>query len=791
MYKKKWQNLRKLDNNSYELEPEAIKRIQCPSKVNFSHIAFDWTEEHFIASDTAGYLYYIDLMNNCPSYQKLGNVGRATFVAFNPINKLEILVGLATADIKILRINADVSQFRLLIAHKVPPVYVSFYKNYCLTSSHKEVIIWCLNSCNKARQLRACPKNFIIKKTSFSNLGHIVVLYYNDTFQVWNFNQLENNVKIDAKIFGIRNIKDFVFTQNGRAMIIVSTQNKIIILNTCNWNLMKTLNLPDNFIGVKYLSLVPSLDSGTISIMACILSSSNLYFFDLNQSCVIDILQVTKPIKKIAVSSAGRYIAYIEKEGHLKLIISEKLFSKKCESLQKLIEPCRPLAHGIYDHLQCVRQSIKHELRLERLILILKEYGEYPGKYRVLIWSTILNLPANKCSYNALANKAASINFTSDILKNYPLASRSKHILLMTTVHCLIQWCPLLVQCSFLPNLVFPFLIIFQKDLLLGFELILTILLNYCQKWFEYHPLPPLNVLGIIENILLQADPSLLNVFCERGITSSEYAWPLLKTGMSEVLSGPEWLILWDNLISCKKPSLLLMSIVAYSICSREIIISSLQAQESIKRYFTKQGHIGAHELLKVAQQLDNNLPLRIHPSHYLRDEVITLPSKGPYPPFMLHDFPKFLTDEISVLELEKLKKKQRIMRQCNQKIIEIAEINRLEHEAKAFMDQINQTRLKEAHKSFKQQLFDANWEIRTEQRPTETYKASCECICDQFHGTLHLNLDTTSDKDIVCSKNGKTKRYFQLQEDVNKLEYEVQSFLSSLRSQKSRVVNS
>lgn len=99
---------------------------------------------------------------------------------------------------------------------------------------------------------------------------------------------------------------------------------------------------------------------------------------------------------------------------------------------------------------------------------------------------------------------------------------------------------------------------------------------------------------------------------------------------------------------------------------------------------------------------------------------------------------------------------------------------------------------LLEAHKCFKQQLFDANWEMRTtEQGPAETYKVSCECICDQFHDTLHLNLDTTSDKDIVCSKNGKTKRYFQLQEDVNKLEYEVQSFLSSLRSQKSRVVNS
>ncbi|OAD55685.1 WD repeat-containing protein 67, partial [Eufriesea mexicana] len=492
---------------------------------------------------------------------------------------------------------------------------------------------------------------------------------------------------------------------------------------------IKTLTLPENFIGVKYLSLVPlPLDGGASSIIACISSSCNLYFFDLNQSCIVNTLQAIKPIKKIAISSSGRYIAYIEKEGHLKLIITEKLFSEKCESLQKIKESHRPLAHGIHDHLQCVKQCIKHELRLKRLILILKEFGEYPEKYRILIWSTILNLPANKSAYNALANKVASINFTSDILKNYSLASRSKQILLMTTVHCLIEWCPLLIQCSFLPNIVFPFLIIFQKDLLLGFELILSIFLNYCQKWFEYHPLPPLNVLGIIENILLQADPFLLNTFCEYGITSSEYAWPLLNTAMSEVLSATEWLILWDHLISFKKPSLLLMCVVAYSICSREIIISSLQTQENIKKYFLKQGHIAAQELLKVAQQLDSDTPLRIHPNHYLR----------------------------------------------------------LKYETKAFMNQIHQMRLNEAEKCFKEYLSDINYELQREVQP-RTNKIEHKHICDQFDDILHLDLDTPSDEDTIHSKNNKTK-YHQLQQDVNNLEFEVQGFLNSLRSQKSKV---
>ncbi|KZC11755.1 WD repeat-containing protein 67 [Dufourea novaeangliae] len=558
-------------------------------------------------------------------------------------------------------------------------------------------------------------------------------------------------------------------------------QNKIVILNTCEWNLLKTFHLPDNIIGVKQLSLVPSpLDGGANNTLVCISSNCSLYIFDLNQACIIHTLQPIKPVKKIVVSITGRYIAIVELEGHLKLMLVEKLFMEKCEPVKKLNEPCRPVAHGIPDHLQCVRQLMKQELHLQRLIPILKEFEEYPEKYRALIWSTILELPGNRSAYCALANKVINVRVTSDLLKDYPLANRSKKIMLMTTMNCLIQWCPLLSQCSFLPHLVFPFLMVFQKDPLLGFELIISILLNYCQKWFEYYPLPPLNVLGIIENILLQADPALLNVFCERGITSSEYAWPLLKTVMSEVLCGPEWLILWDHLISYKNPLLLLTSVVAYSICSREIIISSLHSAERFKRYYSSQGHITAKELLKVAQRLDKETPLRSHPSHYLRNELIPLPTKGPYLPFLLNDFPKFLTDEVSVLELEKLKETERSVREHNHKTMKVAEEKRLKHEAKAFMNQIHQERLNEVERCIKEQLSDVDWRLG---RAT-THKPEMQHV----HDIPEVNIDDSSDEDILDSRNDKSKHYKQLQQNVDKLEYEVHSLLNSIRSQKSRV---
>lgn len=243
-------------------------------------------------------------------------------------------------------------------------------------------------------------------------------------------------------------------------------------------------------------------------------------------------------------------------------------------------------------------------------------------------------------------------------------------------------------------------------------ELTLNILINYCQKWFEYHPLPPLNILGIIENILLRADPQLLNVFCERGITSIEYAWPLLQTTMSEVLSGDEWLILWDHLLSFQTPTLFLMCVIAYSICSRNIIFM-LHRTEDLKHFYRTQGHVRAKELLKIAQNLDQNIPYRLHPNRYLRyynhefififslytiifsfrNKLIQLPEEGPYPPLVLEDYPKFLTEELNISQVPKLQKQKQILQRYKQEVVLTEEI-RLHDAVKAFMEEVHKNRL-------------------------------------------------------------------------------------------------
>jgi len=420
MYNSGWNKLIK-SNNSYKYAPKSnIEKEHCTARLNFIQMSFSHEEEYLIVIDIKGYLHYIELLEDVPCYKILGKIGRPTFLAFNSMCTEEILIGLDTGNIKIWKLHADINEFSLLSGHKLAPIHVSFYKHYCLTSSRNEVIIWDLRSYNKAHQLKVRIQN-AIKKAAFSNVGHIVVLYYNDTMQAWTLKQLHKDIKIDTKILGIRYIKDFIFTRDGRAMIMSGTRN-ISVLNTYDWSLLRKLCLPNNFVEAKQLSVVPCpLDGGANKILAFLSSRCTLQFCDINALTFIEIPISIDRIKKFVISPSGKYIAHIDQEGCLNIMHTDKIILKKYLQPNRLLKPHRVHAHKISDHLQCVRQSMKQELNIKQLMPILKEFGEYPEKYRTLIWSTILKLPINKNAYVALASKVTRGRLALNTLRNLPL----------------------------------------------------------------------------------------------------------------------------------------------------------------------------------------------------------------------------------------------------------------------------------------------------------------------------------------------------------------------------------
>lgn len=89
--------------------------------------------------------------------------------------------------------------------------------------------------------------------------------------------------------------------------------------------------------------------------------------------------------------------------------------------------------------------------------------------------------------------------------------------------------------------LAFPFVKLFQNNQLLAFEMVATLLsecsfspsptppsvmndallpANWCCHWFEYFPNPPINQLGMVENLLAHHDKALLAHFVRHNVTS-------------------------------------------------------------------------------------------------------------------------------------------------------------------------------------------------------------------------------------------------------------------------------
>lgn len=616
----KWKKLEKLGPDYFALSLDKAT-TKCLTRSNFLHICFNETDDKLIAIDTKGVGYSLEYFSTGWSVFRIGIIGQSTFLAYSPIAKSEILVGQSTTDVKILKFTDDsLTQFCLLKGHKVPPTWVSFYKNYSLTASRKEAVIWDLTTGDKIHQLRLESNESSLRKALVSCTGLIAALYENDTIQVWKIEDLKIDTRLPLDDHGLRNAKDFIFAEKGRCLIACGGKRKILMFDTKSWTLSMNIDLPTGSSLPKRLGIFPqTLDTSFTKILLILFDDGKLKLLDLSTSKFIPILdKVFDGVRKFFVSTQGQWIATVQFDGSITINGVNHLLKQQHEvvSTKSPGKLSRVKSHGADEHLQCIRQEVKEELRRERLLPILEEFKEYPERHRPRIWKSLLNLPENRKACLEISEKISDIKM--EILRDFKLADKSKGTLLSSTVDRLVCICPLLGQTYFIPELIFPFLIVFKNDPLAAFEISIMILMNFCRKWFEYHPLPPINVLGIIENILMEVDPELLQFYCEIEVTSTEYAWPLLRTTLSEVLTADEWLVLWDHIFSYGKPSFLLLSVVAYGICLRKIIMKSLTSRDDVEEFFRTPGLVGVRDVIKLAKKLDQNLTRKNHPSRYL-----------------------------------------------------------------------------------------------------------------------------------------------------------------------------
>eukprot|EP00644_Phytophthora_capsici_P014018 jgi/Phyca11/74151/gw1.3.587.1 len=357
------------------------------------------------------------------------------------------------------------------------------------------------------------------------------------------------------------------------------------------------------------------------------------------------------------------------------------------------------------------------EVNRKRLVGSLKCNGMYPKKYRVLVWRFLLRLPKNEEAFRSLVAKGKHPVFVR-LRDQYPLQDGRIARRLHRILSAIVYWCPAFGEVSYLPAVVYPFVKIFRENDLAAFEASISVLLHWCGDFLISLPYPPVFAMSAIENELAGRDPQLYDHFTRYKITSEAFAWSLLKTIFTEVLSEDEWMCLWDHFFTFSDtPQLLYVAVLAYLSYYRTALLAACD-RFSIEQFFHQQNAIDIQKFVQVMMNLREKLDLSEFSA--IEDGAITgstSPNHGPYWPLSsgqypaFAHYPRFVVDfQISernriALEEAELSHKQKILDQIGEEAIKL----KAEHEKwmkeRKFVLEAEERRRKEAIAAEKERI--------------------------------------------------------------------------------------
>ncbi|XP_013421633.1 TBC1 domain family member 31, partial [Lingula anatina] len=481
-------------------------------------------------------------------------------------------------------------------------------------------------------------------------------------------------------------------SRDGRLLVAGGKSRFLHVWTLDTRRLLRIIQLPAKVKSVKEMEFLPDkFDAGSSQVLG-VLSQDGIMRFIHIHTCklLFDLGSVGDRINTMAMSPTGHHVVGVMEDGNLNIYSVQALtaeLNKPPPPLVSVVSSQRKQETGDVTSLsqadltQGKRASrLKRKARLaqgsdvsavdvkpkktsqeqvglpeglnmDKLMAILRGYGEYPAKYRMFLWRSILRLPENHAAYASLVDKGTHPAY-ENIHEKFPIKSRKLLRVLQRTLSALSHWSAIFGEMDYLPLLTFPFVKLFQNNQLVLFEIIATVLVNWCQHWFEFFPNPPINVLGMVENVLAFQDKELLQHFVKYGVTSQIYAWPVLETLFSEVLTKDEWLRLFDNVLS-NHPAFLLMCVVAYCTACRGPLLQCIEFDD-FKYFFHHRNAMDIGDVIKEAYRIQETTPPDVHPERML--DTFQPLTRGQYPVF--NKYPKFIVD-YQVQERERIREEE------------------------------------------------------------------------------------------------------------------------------------
>ncbi|XP_062044026.1 TBC1 domain family member 31 isoform X2 [Lepus europaeus] len=655
-------------HNTSEYHPKALR---------FLNVAFDGSGDSLIAGDHQGNIYVFDLNGN--RFNLVQRTAQAcTALAFNLRRKSEFLVALADYSIKCFdTVTKELVSWMRGHESSVFSISVHASGRYAITTSSDTAQLWDLDTFQRKRKLNI-RQSVGIQKVFFLPLSNTILSCFKDnSIFAWECDTLFCKYQLPAPPESSSILyKVFAVTRDGRILAAGGKSNHLHLWCLEATQLFRIIQMPTKVRAIRHLEFLPdSFDAGSNQVLG-VLSQDGIMRFVNIQTCklLFEIGSLDDGISSSVISPHGRYIASIMENGSLNIYSVQALtqeINKPPPPLVKVIEdlPKNKLSSGdlkmkvtsgrvqrptlkpreskiqtrilkqdLTSNFENKENELSYGLNKKRLQILLKGYGEYPTKYRMFIWRSLLQLPENHTAFSSLLDKGTHVAFLN-LQKKYPIKSRKLLRVLQRTLSALAHWSAIFSDTPYLPLLAFPFVKLFQNNQLICFEVIATLIINWCQHWFEYFPNPPINILSMIENVLAFHDKELLQHFINHDITSQLYAWPLLETVFSEVLTREEWLKLFDNVFS-NHPSFLLMTVVAYNRCSRAPLLNC-NLKDDFEYFFHHRNNLDINVVIREVYHLMETTPSDIHPDSMLA--VFTALTKGQYPVF--NQYPTFIVD--------------------------------------------------------------------------------------------------------------------------------------------------
>ncbi|KAL4161353.1 hypothetical protein PRNP1_001908 [Phytophthora ramorum] len=321
---------------------------------------------------------------------------------------------------------------------------------------------------------------------------------------------------------------------------------------------------------------------------------------------------------------------------------------------------------------------------------------------------------------------------------------------------------------SYLPAVVYPFVKIFRENDLAAFEASVSVMLHWCGDFLVSLPYPPVFAMSAIEKELARRDAQLFDHFTQYQVTSEAFAWSLLKTIFTEVLSEDEWMCLWDHLFTFPDtPQLLFVAVLAYLSYFRTALLAACD-RFSIEQFFHQQNAIDIQKFVQLMVNLRDKLDL----SEFTAIENSgTREGHGPYWPLSRGQYPAFAHYPRFVVDFQ--------ISERNRIALEEAELS---HKQKLF-DQIEEesAKLKAEHEKW---MKERKLVLEAEERRRK------EAIAAEKERILHLKtLDyETRQRRLQHLSNMETSAHETLEEASKMLQTEYQRLEGTLAMQKERM---